>query len=70
MYMDKQYEITDKDIEIALRYLKIYDPKNATPENAISLLEDLRQGFHSIAHTNPDLLEKLQKELDEHRKQK
>ena len=61
--MSDKYEITDKDIEIALRYLKYNDPENATPEKAIALLTDLRQGYHSIAHTNPALLEELQKEL-------
>ena len=62
--MIEKYEITDKDIEVALRYLKHHDPENATPEKAIAMLKDLRQGYHDMAHTNPDLLEELQKELN------
>ena len=61
--MTDKYEITDKDIEIALRYLKYHDSENATPEKAIALLTDLRQGYHGIAHTNPDILLDLQREL-------
>ncbi len=67
--MAKKYEITDKDIESALRYLKVYDPEHATPEMAISLLEDLREGFHNMAHHNPRLLEQLQEELEANKHQ-
>lgn len=63
--MAKEYEINDQDIESVINFLKINDPENATREKAISLLQDLQRGFHGIAHDNPDLLLKLQKELDE-----
>lgn len=66
--MAKQYEITDKDIESALLYLKHNDPENAARENAVALLNDLQQGYHNIAHTNPALLDELQKELNDNRK--
>ncbi|HET8669414.1 MAG TPA: hypothetical protein VFM05_01955 [Candidatus Saccharimonadales bacterium] len=62
--MDKPYEITEKDIESALRWLKVNDPKNATREQAEALLRDLKSGFHSMAHNNPELLAKLKQELD------
>jgi len=62
--MAKDYEITEKDIEIALRYLKYHDSENATRENAISLLEDLRAGYHGMAHHQPEKLVELQKEID------
>jgi len=54
-----EYEINEKDIESVIRYLKIHDPDNATPEKAISMLEDMQAGFHMLEHTNPDLLDKL-----------
>ncbi len=62
--MTKKYEINEKDIESVMRYLQAHDPENATREMAISLLEDLRAGFHGMAHSNPELLEKLRAELD------
>jgi hypothetical protein len=65
--MTKRYEITDKDIESTLLYLKYHDPENATPEKAISMLEDLRQGYHEKAHNNPESLIELQKELDKNK---
>ena len=50
------YKISDEDIEAALRYLKYNDPENANRDMAIALLEDLRSGFHRMAHNNPDKL--------------
>lgn len=61
--MEERYELNEKDVEIVIRYLKIYDPKNATPENAISMLEEFAAGVHVLSHTNPELLEKLYEEL-------
>ncbi len=66
--MSEGYEITDEDIEKVVRYLKYHDPENATPEKAISMLEDLHSGFHGMAHKNPELLLKLQKELNKDKK--
>ena len=63
--MAKKYEINDQDIESVINFLTINDPENATREKAIALLQDLQRGFHGIAHDNPELLLKLQKELDE-----
>lgn len=67
--MDKPYEISEKDIESALRWLKVNDPENATREQAEALLKDLKAGFHSMAHNNPDLLNQLKQELDSGRTQ-
>ncbi len=61
--MAEDYEINEKDIESTIRFLKIHDPENATPEKAIALLEDLRAGVHQMSHSNPELLEKLLKDL-------
>lgn len=46
-----------------LRFLKIYDPENATPENAISILEDMDAYFRKLSHENPELLEKFQQDV-------
>lgn len=62
--MEEQYEISEKDIESAIRWLKVNDPENATREKAVALLKDLKAGFRGIAHNNPDKLLKLQQELD------
>ena len=61
--MAKDYELNEKDIDSVIRYLKIHDPQNATPEKAISMLEDLQTFFHKMSHDNPELLEKLYKEM-------
>ena len=49
--MNKKYEISDQDIESALRFLKIYDPENATPEAAKASV-NRRIGFY-LALMNP-----------------
>lgn len=64
MSEDETYEISEHDIEVALRYLKYNEPTKATREEAIALLQDLQAGFHGMAHHNPDKLMELKKELD------
>jgi hypothetical protein len=59
----EDYEISGQDIDSVLKYLKLNDPENATPEKAIAMLEDLQAGIHMLAHSNPELLEKLYKEV-------
>ena len=58
------YELNEKDIDGVLRFLKIYDPENATPENAISILEDSESYFDKLAQEKPELLEELKKNLE------
>lgn len=65
--MSKEYEINEKDIDSMIRYLKIHDPENATPEKAIEKLEELMTGVHTLSHTNPELLEKLYDELNDNK---
>lgn len=62
--MNEPYKPNEKDIESVIRWLKVNDPQNANRETAIALLKDLKAGFHSMAHNNPDLLMKLKDELD------
>lgn len=61
--MSSGYKINEKDIDTVLSILKRTDPENATSENAIDILESFQSGIHTLAHTNPELLKELQKEL-------
>jgi tryptophanyl-tRNA synthetase len=63
--MAQRYELNEKDIDSVIRYLKLTDPENATPEKAIELLEELQAGAHMLAHDNPELLEQLNQELQQ-----
>ncbi len=58
-----KYELNEKDIDIVLNILKKIDPENATPEMAISLLENTQAAFHKMSHTDPQKLEEIYKEL-------
>ncbi len=53
------YKITDEDVEAVVRYLRVNDPENATPEVALALLEDLHSGVQDMAYNNPEKLEEL-----------
>lgn len=59
------YEINEKDIDSTINYLKTIDPDNATPEMAIAFLEELQARVHLLAHENPELLERIYRELKE-----
>ena len=57
------YELNEKDIDSVINYLKLTDPENATPEMAIAILEHMQATIHTLAHEDPDLLEKMYKEV-------
>lgn len=59
MSMNDSYELNEKDIESTLNFLRIYDPKNATPEKAIAFLEYMYVSTHMMQHTDPKALEEL-----------
>ena len=65
--MAKHYEINEKDIDEVIRYLKTIDPENATPEMAIAFLEQLQASVHLMSHENPELLDKIYKDLKDKR---
>ncbi len=59
-----EYELNEADIDKVLNYLKIVDPDNATPENAIDFLEYYQSLFHEAGHiTRDEDLEKLYNEF-------
>lgn len=66
----EKYEITEKDIETVLKILKQSDPKNATPEMAITILEQFQAAFHTAAHEDPKSLEQFLKDLKEEKRLK
>ena len=57
------YQLNEKDIEGVIRYLKTIDPKNATPEMAIAILEHLKGTYHTMAHETPEKLKEIFEEL-------
>lgn len=65
--MADTYEINEKDIDSVIRYLKLTDPENATPEKAIFVLENWQASIHMMSHDSPELLEELQKELNDNK---
>lgn len=65
MGKNERYEISDEDIEVAMRYLKYHDPENASRDDAIAMLQELQAGFHGMAHSDPERLAELKKKLDE-----
>jgi len=50
----EEYQISEVDIDKVIAYLKIIDPENATPENAIAFLEDYAKRFHEMGHVLQD----------------
>jgi hypothetical protein len=63
-----EYELNEMDIDSMLNYLRIFDPKNATPENAIDFLEFYRTAIHKIGHEATD--EDLKKLYDKFTQEK
>lgn len=59
--MADQYEITEKDIESTVNYLRIFHPENANHEYAVEMLEYFKASYHRLALTNPDALDELYK---------
>ncbi len=66
--MTKPYEISDKDIEKTLRYMKLHVSKNSTLEDARKKLEDLGADLHKIAQNEPERLLNLKKKIDKRHK--
>ena len=61
--MSLHYEPTEQDIDAALRWLKINDPSNATPERAIEKVKEAIASAQMLGEKNPQALEKLFKDV-------
>ena len=59
--MVDNYKITEEDINKALNYLKLNNPKHASKKDAIHLLNDLKSKFHNLSHNDPEKLLELEK---------
>jgi hypothetical protein len=67
--MTKKYDLNEKDIDSAIRWLKIHDPEHSTPEDAIGLLETMMEMAHQLGHAiDEEAMMKAQKELQAKRK--
>ena len=55
------YEITQRDIDAMLNYLKIFDPKNANREYAEEFLRYLKAASRRLVLTDPDAIDELYK---------
>lgn len=53
------YKITEEDIQGMLKYLQVFHPDNANRNYAEEILEYMKAGYHRLALTNPDALDKL-----------
>lgn len=53
----------EKDIDTVLDILKKSDPKHATPEMAVAILENMQATFHKLRHIDPELLVKIYEDL-------
>lgn len=63
--MSERYELNEADIDSVIRWLKIYDPENATPEKAIAMIEEAVTSAHALSHKSPKRLEELLDELQQ-----
>ncbi len=66
--MTKPYEISDKDIEATLRYMKLHESKNSTLEDARKKLEDLGSDLRKLAQNEPESLLNIKKKIDKRHK--
>ncbi len=64
------YQMNEKDIESVIKFLKITDPENATPEVAILILERLQATFHTMSHEDPEKLKEIYESLKKEKKLK
>ena len=62
--MTKPYEISDEDVEAALRYMKLHVSKKSTLEDAREMLKDFGSDVHKIAHNEPERFFKLKEKID------
>ena len=57
------YEITEKDIESMVNYLRIFHPENANRDFAVEMLNYLKATSHRLAQSSSEMLETLYEAL-------
>jgi hypothetical protein len=60
------YEMNEEDIDSMLHYLKLTKPEQATPEIAIAILQRLQIKLDGIEKIDPDAIEAILKDLEDH----
>ncbi len=58
------YQISDEDIDGAVRYMEIFHPERANREYCRALLEYVKESLHQIARSNPDDIEALYEQYE------
>lgn len=61
-----KYEMTEEDIDKVLYYLKLINPKRATPETAIAILERMATRVGVLEHFDKEAVEKILENLEEY----
>ena len=67
--MATRYQISDEDIEAALRYCRLHISKDATREDAKAWLENKLSEVQEMGKNDPEKLESLKKKLDANKDQ-
>ena len=63
------YQINEKDIETALRGLRLHDPDTANRQSAIQLLEYLHALGKGAANAGPEFIKAFLEELERKKKE-
>lgn len=53
------YQISDEDIDVVVRYMKIFHPEKADRAYCKEALARLKAGLFKIARNNPDDIEEI-----------
>lgn len=61
---EQEYKITEDDILVVLKYLRLNAPEYATPEKAIQLLQHYRGHTKSLEELYPEEIEKILSNLE------
>jgi len=58
------YQYTEEDIQIVIKYLKVENPQKANREGAIEFLEELQVAGKDIAHALLELTKTTKKKVN------
>ena len=68
--MAQEYEINEKDIDWMIGKIKLIDPKYATPEMAITVLENMYAKDHLREHDAPEVNDAIIDDIEKAKKTK
>jgi len=61
---EPEYEITENDILVMIRHLRVVTPEHATPEKAIFLLGQQKRYYKSLEKLYPEAVEDLLRDFE------